>query len=47
MAAACCYRPDARAADLVFGIRAGSHDEDSLIEFLGELYTHLAGDARG
>ena len=43
MAAACCYRADASSAELVFGMRAGSYDEDSLIEFLGELHTHLAG----
>jgi putative transposase len=44
MAAARCYRGDGADADLVFGIRAGCYDEDSLIEFLGELHTHLAGE---
>ncbi len=43
MAAACCYRADGTSAELVFGMRAGSYDEDSLIEFVGELHTHLAG----
>jgi len=43
MAAACCYRPDGTAAELVFHMRAGSYDEDSLISFVGELHTHLAG----
>ena len=43
MAAACCYRSDGGAAELVFGIRAGSYNEDSLIEFVEELHAHLAG----
>ena len=43
MAGACCYRADASSAELVFGMRAGSYGEDSLIEFVGELHTHLAG----
>ena len=43
MAAACCYRADASSAELVFGMRAGSYDEDSLIEFVEELHAHLAG----
>ena len=44
MAAACCYQADGTCAELVFGMRAGSYDEDSLIEFVGELHTHLAGE---
>jgi hypothetical protein len=32
MAAACCYRADASSAELVFRMRAGSYDEDSLID---------------
>lgn len=43
MAAACCYRANGAGAELVFGMRAGSYDEDSLIEFVGELHAHLAG----
>ena len=43
MAAACCYRSDGTAAELVFRMRAGSYDEDSLISFVGELHAHLAG----
>ena len=43
MAAACCYRANGTSAELVFGMRAGSYDEDSLIEFVEELHTHLAG----
>jgi transposase len=43
MAAACCYQADASSAELVFGMRAGSYDEDSLIEFVEELHAHLAG----
>ena len=42
MAAACCYRADGTRAELIFGMRAGSYDEDSLVEFVGELHTHLA-----
>ena len=43
MAAACCYQADGAGAELVFGMRAGSYDEDSLIGFVGELHAHLAG----
>jgi putative transposase len=43
MAAACCYQADGTCAELVFGMRAGSYDEDSLIGFVEELHTHLAG----
>src|SRR5437764_2966085 len=45
MAAACCYWADASSAELVFHMRAGSYDEDSLIEFFGELHAHL-GDKK-
>jgi transposase len=44
MAAACCYRPEGGGARLVFGIKAGTYDEDSLIAFLGQLHAHLAGE---
>jgi putative transposase len=43
MAAGCCYQADGSCAELVFHMRAGSYDEDSLIEFVGELHAHLAG----
>src|SRR5207253_8327609 len=43
MAAGCCYRAEGSSAELVFGMRAGSYDEDSLIEFVGDLHAHLAG----
>ena len=43
MAAACCYQADGTCAELVFHMRAGSYDEDSLIGFVGELHAHLAG----
>src|SRR5205807_4688101 len=41
MAAACCYRADGTCAELVFGMRAGTYDEDSLIGFVEELHAHL------
>jgi transposase len=44
MSAALCFRPDGSDATLVFDMKAGSYDEDSLMEFLGELHRHLDGD---
>ena len=44
MSAALCFRPDASDASLVFGMKAGSYNEDSLMEFLIELHRHLDGD---
>jgi transposase len=44
MSAALCFRPDASDASLVFGMKAGSYNEDSLMEFLTELHRHLDGD---
>ena len=41
MAAACCYGADGTSAELVFGMRAGTYDEDSLIGFVEELHAHL------
>jgi len=43
MVGACCYRADASAAELVFAMRAGTYNEDSLIEFVEELHAHFAG----
>lgn len=44
MASALCYRPDASAAELVFEVRAGSYNEDAVLEFLEQLRAHLRGD---
>jgi transposase len=38
------YAPDGSDAWLVFAMRAGAYNEDSLIEFLGELHEELNGD---
>jgi len=38
------YAPRGDDAWLVFGTRPGSYDEDSLVEFLGQLHGHLGGD---
>ena len=43
MAAALVYEPDARNADLVFGLRSGAYNDSSLIEFLTELHDLLSG----
>lgn len=37
MAAALCYEPDGRGAELVFSMRPGAYNDASLIEFLTEL----------
>ena len=39
-----CFRPDGKGATLVFGTRAGSYNEDSLIEFLTGLHQELGGE---
>ena len=44
MAAAIGYATDASEAWLVFQMRAGSYNEDSLIEFLIDLREHLHGE---
>jgi hypothetical protein len=38
------YAPDGADAWLVFQMRPGSNNEETLIEFLGELHDHLDGD---
>jgi putative transposase len=44
MSAAVCFRPDASAASLVFGMVPGSYNDESIMEFLIELHGHLDGD---
>jgi len=44
MAAALGYRPDRSETALVFQIKAGSYNTDTLIEFLTDLHQHLAAD---
>jgi transposase len=44
MAAALAYRPDRSEAALVFAMRSGAYDTDSLIEFLDAFHTHFAGE---
>lgn len=43
MAGALAYRPDASGA-LIFQIKEGSYNTDSLIEFLTDLHTHFGAD---
>jgi transposase len=47
MAAALAYRPDRSKAALVFGIRPGAYNTDSLIEFLADLHRHFRPDNGG
>lgn len=44
MSGALAYRPDASEAALVFQIKPGSYDTDSLIEFLTDLHSHFDGE---
>jgi hypothetical protein len=44
MSAAVCFRPDGSEASLVFGMRPGSYNDESIMEFLAELHRHLDGD---
>jgi transposase len=44
MSGALAYRPDASEAALLFQIKEGSYNTDSLIEFLTELHHHFDGD---
>ena len=44
MAGALVYRPDGSDAGLVFQMRPGAYNDESLIEFLAELHDHLDGD---
>jgi transposase len=44
MSGALAHRADGSDATLVFQIRQGAYNTDSLIEFLTELHQHFAGD---
>jgi putative transposase len=44
MSAAVAYAPDGSDAWLVFAMRPGAYNQDSLIEFLEDLHDHLGGD---
>jgi putative transposase len=44
MSAALCFSPDGSQASLVFGMVAGSYNDESIMEFLTELHRHLDGD---
>lgn len=44
MSGALAYRPDASAAALIFQIKEGSYNTESLIDFLTDLHTHLTTD---
>ena len=44
MSAALAYRPDRSQAAMVFQIKDGAYNTDSLIEFLDEFHTHFAGE---
>ena len=44
MSAALCVRPDGSDATLVFAVQPGSYNDETLIEFLGELHKLLDGD---
>jgi transposase len=44
MSAAVGYAPDRSDAWLVFGMRAGSYNDESLVEFLSALHTELGTD---
>ena len=44
MAAAVGYAPDGSDAWLVFDMRAGAYNDETLIEFLEDFHAHLGGD---
>ena len=44
MSAALAYRPDRSEAALVFQIKDGAYNTDSLIEFLDEFHIHFAAE---
>jgi transposase len=44
MSGALAYRPDQSEAALVFQIKEGSYNTESLIDFLTELHAHFAGE---
>ena len=44
MSGALAYRPDASQTALLFAIKPGAYNTESLIEFLTELHTHFHGE---
>jgi transposase len=44
MSAALAYRADGTEAALVFGVKHGAYNTESLIEFLTEFHAHFAGE---
>lgn len=44
MSGALAYRPDRSEAALVFQIKEGAYNTESLIEFLTDLHTHFGGE---
>jgi len=44
MASALAFAPDGSDANLVFSMRAGSFNDEALIEFISELHDLLGGD---
>jgi len=44
MAAAVGFAPDGSGAWLVFNMRPGAYNDESIIEFLEDLHGHLGGD---
>lgn len=44
MSAALAYAPDRSQASLVFDMKAGAYNTESLIEFLEDFHRHFAGD---
>ncbi|MGH3504868.1 MAG: transposase, partial [Nocardioidaceae bacterium] len=44
MSGALAYRPDASEAALMFQIKPGSYNTDSLIEFLTDLHDQFGGE---
>jgi putative transposase len=44
MAAALAYRPHRSAAALVFAMRSGAYDTESLIDFLDAFHAHFTGE---
>ncbi len=44
MAAAVGFAPDGSGAWLVFNMRPGAYNDESIIEFLEDLHAHLGGD---
>jgi putative transposase len=44
MAAAIAYRPDRSESAIVFQVKAGAYNTESLIEFLTDLHSHFGDD---